>query len=332
MFRASLSFLAFQQSLAAVTWRTIGCDGWTFKGKSIDAIWDNAVLMTTQAQSQIDAIPTRMRMGGFNDLQKRAGANAEFMFGVNFNRFTGLGSAGLATMRTAKTMYSDIQKGLQGTLDNLDVGNAYLFCGANGLTKSPIPEYRDPGPIWHAEVEIDLPGENPGEIDRVTEYILLSFAANREAGEPCAEPGQNYAGKTFTATQRIGEVEEQFVGIILCPNRWEENGYKIFATLDQGFPAEASEENKYPYIGDYNSVSGTLVHEMTHVVGRVRDNQKYQDDNRVGFKAAVKLAQDDQPAALTNPDTYRIFAEMSMSPSTKWGQPNPQSGQHRTNG
>ncbi|RYP75285.1 hypothetical protein DL769_003840 [Monosporascus sp. CRB-8-3] len=321
MFRASLSFLAFQQSLAAVTWRAIGCDGWTFKGKSMDEIWDNAVLMTTQAQSQIDAIPTRL--GRFNNLQRRAGANAEFMFGVDFNKITGLGSAGSATMGTAKTMYSDIQKGLQGTLDNLDVGNAYLFCGANGLTKSPIPGYRDPGPIWHAEVEIDLPGEDPEKIDKVTEYILLSFAADRTAEQPCAEPGEDYAGKTFTAAQRIGEAEEQFVGIILCPNRWEERRLKVFPTLDQGFTAEVSGENKYPYAGDYNSISGSLLHEMTHVVGRVRDNKKYQDENRIGFKAAIKLARDDQPAALTNPDTYRIFAEMSMSPSTKWGQPNP---------
>lgn len=67
----------------------------------MNQIWDNAVAMTTQAQSQIDLIPTKA--GSFNDLQKRAGANAKFIFGVNFRRFLGLDSAGQSTMQVVKS-------------------------------------------------------------------------------------------------------------------------------------------------------------------------------------------------------------------------------------
>jgi hypothetical protein len=81
-------------------------------------------------------------------------------------------------------------------------------------------------------------------------------------------------GKTFTAHQWINGVEEKFVGIILCANLFKENvpPIPVVATLANGYTAEKREPNEYPYVGDYNSLSGTLVHEMTHVVRRYRDN------------------------------------------------------------
>ena len=99
LFRALLLFIAFafRQGHAAVIWRTIGCTGWTFKGVSIDAIWDNANLMATNAQAQINIIPTSP-MGMLNTDARRVGANANFMFGIPFDKLTGTNAAGTATM------------------------------------------------------------------------------------------------------------------------------------------------------------------------------------------------------------------------------------------
>ncbi|KPM46356.1 hypothetical protein AK830_g185 [Neonectria ditissima] len=317
MLRVFLSLLAVRQCVADVTWRAIGCENWSFQGKTMDQMWDNSVAMTTQAQSQIDAIPTRPSFK-YTEAQKIAAANAEFMFGVKFTNHVGLNSAGQATMSTARAMYDDVRGGLEGTLAGLDVNNAFLFCGSNGLVKKSIPDYiGGPSPIWHAEI-VD---ESEGDDKKPTEHITLSYITP-SSPEPCTEGAeQSYAGKTFTATQVIGDTRTDFVGIILCPNVWENDGLKVFATLDEGYGAEKEAPNQYPYIGHYNSISGTLLHEMVHVVGRVRENKKWEDPG-VGFKLATKLAKDSQTTALINPDTYRIFAEMSMSPATRWGMPN----------
>lgn len=40
---------------------------------------------------------------------------------------------------------------------------------------------------------------------------------------------------------------------------------------------------------------------------------------RVGFKDCVALGKGEPDTALTNPDSYRLFAMMSMSPATEWG-------------
>jgi hypothetical protein len=97
LFRALLLFIAFRRGHAAVTWRTIGCTGWTFGGDSIDAIWDNADLMATNAQAEIKIIPTSAA-ALVNTIARRAGANAKFMFGIPFNKFTGTNAVGTATM------------------------------------------------------------------------------------------------------------------------------------------------------------------------------------------------------------------------------------------
>jgi hypothetical protein len=96
LFKVTLLFVAFQQSHAAVTWKKVGCDGYAVGGVGIDEIWDNAALLATNAQAQIPIIPTKSSV--FNDLGRRAGANANFMFGINFNALTGTDAAGQATM------------------------------------------------------------------------------------------------------------------------------------------------------------------------------------------------------------------------------------------
>lgn len=40
-----------------------------------------------------------------------------------------------------------------------------------------------------------------------------------------------------------------------------------------------------------------------------------------GVSKCMYLAKNQQAAALVNPDNYRIFAEMSMSPKTVWQPP-----------
>lgn len=118
--QALLLCLGFRQSLAAVPWRTFGCDGFVFTGtngadKSVDEVWDNAVAMTIQAESQIDLIPKEPKFKvQVNSAEKRAGANAEYMFGTKFEHprgsplgtaiasRLGLGPEGSATMATVK--------------------------------------------------------------------------------------------------------------------------------------------------------------------------------------------------------------------------------------
>jgi len=78
LFGALLSFITFEQCHAVqpVTWRTVGCTGWTFGGSSIDDIWDNAHVMATNAQSQISAVPTSA-IGILKENARKAGANAK---------------------------------------------------------------------------------------------------------------------------------------------------------------------------------------------------------------------------------------------------------------
>ncbi|PVH84027.1 hypothetical protein DL98DRAFT_528877 [Cadophora sp. DSE1049] len=310
--RALLSSLAFGQCYAAVTWRTIGCDGWTHDGKNIDQIWDNAQALVTNAQARIDAIPDGNSV--FDEPARRAGGNAKFMFGINFNRFTGIDQAGKVVMASARGMYDAIQSGLARTLVGtepntagavFDMSNAFLFCGANGLTHGTWDNNPLMQDVWYAKIQTGA----------ITEYLVPSFSSHErdENGNPL------YEAKTFTTTQIIDNgvegqapVTTQFIGIILCPTE----GTK--AVLEPGFAATDPTPEK-PSPDKYISVSGTLVHEMVHVVGQSR-NKNYDDGEplRYGFNLCTDLANTDQNKALILPDNYRIFAEMSMSPATKW--------------
>ncbi|KAI1375972.1 hypothetical protein F4677DRAFT_91869 [Hypoxylon crocopeplum] len=312
LLRALLSLLTLGQVHAVVTWRTIGCDNWSFKGASIDDIWDNALLMTTNAQSQRNAIPTNAA-GMLSGNGRRAGANAKFMFGVKFDKLTGMDAAGTTTMNTVNDIYTRIQSGLEGTLPGIDVDNAFLFCESNGLTYGNFPGNPFQQAVWYTTVT-----NGP-----VTEYIALQYTAGRGPGKPCMEVGKDqiYQARTFDTVQVINGNPQTFTGVILCPEQFEKNGLRVVPTLSQGFNAVVSGNNKRPTPADYNSISGNLVHEMTHVVGRSQ-GRRYLDE-AAGFNQCLDLAIRDQSTALTNPDNYRVFAEMSMSPSTKWGAETP---------
>ena len=64
-----------------------------------------------------------------------------------------------------------------------------------------------------------------------------------------------------------------------------------------------------------------------------RDNKDVKDwphaytrtgaDTGTLFNQCLNLANTNPAGALINPDNYRIFAEMSLSPATKWKAPPP---------
>lgn len=101
-------------------------------------------------------------------------------------------------------------------------------------------------------------------------YELNDVAANSQ--KPCAEDVQDnkYEAKTFDAIKIVNGEDQRFVGMILCPNRFRESRVPVVPTLAQGFTAAPSGGNKYASPDDYISLAGTIVHEMTHVVGRTR--------------------------------------------------------------
>jgi hypothetical protein len=111
-------------------------------------------------------------------------------------------------------------------------------------------------------------------------------------------------------------------GVLICFSNFN-NDYS--ATLAQGFTSSTTEPNP----DTVRSVAGTILHEMVHVV----DINRFQDqrdstlfgDNKAayGFTRAAWLSFNDQSVAVNNPDNYRIFAEMAMSPTTRWGSPVP---------
>ncbi|KAF4468219.1 hypothetical protein FALBO_4895 [Fusarium albosuccineum] len=156
MLRALVYSLAIPQCLAAVTWTPIGCDGWDFQGTDIDAIWDNAVELATQSQSQIDLIPKKFSLTGFSGEENRAGANGEMVFGAGFTKHRGLSDDGKAIMEKARSRYDEVLSGLAGTLADMNPKRAFLLCGANGLKEEPIPGSPSPNKVWHAEVNLEV--------------------------------------------------------------------------------------------------------------------------------------------------------------------------------
>lgn len=95
-----LLLFAVQPCLGAVPWKTIGCDGWTYDGASIDDLWENAKVLADRAKAGMARVPTS---AGFPDVdERRAGANAEFMWGGSFRYGLGYSSAGQSALATAQ--------------------------------------------------------------------------------------------------------------------------------------------------------------------------------------------------------------------------------------
>ncbi|CAJ2504884.1 Uu.00g122780.m01.CDS01 [Anthostomella pinea] len=140
------------------------------------------------------------------------------MFGINFNRVTGIDKAGKATMSTAKGEFSDIQGALDGTLAatskprRFDLEHAYLICGGDGLTYGVVDgNPSGPARTWYATYHGD---DGP-------EYIIFSQAIE-EAIRPCSETEEQdpYAGKTFSAVRVVDKKWTEYTGMILCDKQW----------------------------------------------------------------------------------------------------------------
>jgi hypothetical protein len=98
LFKALLSFIAFGQCYGLnppldVTWRADNCNGFMFNGASLNQIWDNAASMALNAQLSIAAVPnTAMQVVTASADDKRAGGNAQLMWGPKYSRATGADS------------------------------------------------------------------------------------------------------------------------------------------------------------------------------------------------------------------------------------------------
>ncbi|PMD33048.1 hypothetical protein L207DRAFT_590119 [Hyaloscypha variabilis F] len=354
LFKALLLLITFGQCHVAnqptISWTLVGCDDWTYPKKdpakpnlelfTIQQIWDNANLMITNAMSQIDAIPIDESVLLKTFSKKSAGINAEFMFGTHWTTFMGATKGDAATFTKIKETYTDIQSALAKTLITtdttqtppttiLDLPNtqAFLFCEGDsfqyGKIKNTQFEFQN---VWYAEVTSTATDGTAGR----TEYLVPSAYASGGSVRPCTEPfikdqdpndpRQPYIGKTFDTVQKIiktGEnegtaVEETFLGMILCPS--QHPGFPTpNAILKQNF------QPPKPPVSDFStSVAGTLLHEMAHVVGRSKKINGRWADQASGFNQCVSLAKSKPDQALINPDSYRIFAEMNMSPATEW--------------
>ncbi|KAF5015234.1 hypothetical protein F66182_13507 [Fusarium sp. NRRL 66182] len=91
-----VSYIAVGPSLAAVTWKTVGCEQVTHNGVNIDDMWDNALLMAQNAQTSINSITSGITLP--RTTKGRVADNARSMFGIDINWVLSLGSAAKSTL------------------------------------------------------------------------------------------------------------------------------------------------------------------------------------------------------------------------------------------
>jgi hypothetical protein len=148
-------------------------------------------------------------------------------------------------------------------------------------------------------------------------------ASSGATNRPCS--ASNLLGQTFRGSYQPGNggAAQDVSGVLICFPNFPAN-YE--GTLTLGFtPAGGSGADP----DSVRTVAGTILHEMVHVLntGVYQDQRNptlFGDDNAAyGFTRAAWLAKNDQEDAQRNPDNYRIFAEMGMSPGTRWGAPKP---------
>jgi hypothetical protein len=133
---------------------------------------------------------------------------------------------------------------------------------------------------------------------------------------------ETFIGNVFPAgsTTSTGTV----TGILFCAKLLQGSAQVPYGTLANPLNApDASNPDQY------RSAAGTLLHEMVHAI----DPTRYRDQtspgsigtgrNTYGVNPCMALADTNQASALLNPDNYRIFAEMSMSPGTRWSMALP---------
>ncbi|KAF4470858.1 hypothetical protein FALBO_2230 [Fusarium albosuccineum] len=300
LFKSLLGFLAFGQCRAAVSWTTIGCDNVNVDGASIDAIWDSAVAMASNAQSTIDTLVNAKAIMP-KSTTSRVADNAKYMWGLKFgfSKVSGLDSASKDRLSQVSSVYAQAEA-------LMPKNSGFLICSGESLTWGVTDDFMTG--VWHAKI--------PGTDDS----LVLLFSAGHPQGaasRPCTD-GETM-GRTFRGQYVSNGKTEEVVGILLCTNQIS-NDWK--GALSLGYSPGGSDPNP----NDYKSAAGTALHEMIHAV----DMNKYLDQTSphfgegkvaYGFNRCYYLAMTEPKIALMNPDNYRVFAEMCMSPATRWVAP-----------
>ncbi|KAF4975546.1 hypothetical protein FZEAL_7692 [Fusarium zealandicum] len=303
LFKSLLGYLAFERCRADVSWTTLGCDSVNINGASVDALWDSAVAMASNAQSTIDTLVNARGIVP-RSTNSRAANAAKYMWGLKFpfSKLAGLDNAAKDTLRQVSSVYARAE-GL------MRQNSGFLFCSGNSLTWGVVADYLNGA--WYATI--------PGT-DDVLVLLFTAGGPHGEASRPCTDGetmGRTFKGRYISSNGQVPD--ELLVGILFCSNQF---GSDWKGALTLGYPTEG----KDPDPNHYKSAAGTILHEMIHAV----DMNTYLDHTSphfaegqvaYGFNRCYYLALSEPKRALMNADNYRVFAEMCMSPATTWGAP-----------
>ncbi|KAJ4258147.1 hypothetical protein NW762_008288 [Fusarium torreyae] len=296
-------FLAFGQCHAAVTWTTIGCGANAqVDGKDITQMWNNAVDLSSNAQSKLDNLLNAITIHSREGPIARIASHVRNMFAIEyrFDRLGAIPSGSRGDVRTIRDNYKLVD-------EQMKANNGYIICSDADF------KFTDDEPVSSGAWYVNLPGTE-------TRMYLTSYMGleNGENNKPCSDP--TIMGKTFKGLQTLpdGALKEH-QAILLCDNN--HRGRKK-GTLERNFVAAGANPNP----NEYGSASGTILHEMFHVVSnRFSDkdipNSPQTENVAYMYNPCYWLAMENPVAAIENPDNYRILAEMLMSPSTSWAPP-----------
>lgn len=321
LFKALIAAIALGHSRAAIPWRTVNCNGVTIGGQSIDAIWDNARDIAQNAGSAIGKLVAANAIIPRSETSRIAD-NAKALFGIDFGftMVTGLSQPARTTMTTVKAVFD-------GIVTQMQANNGYLWCGDDAFVHGPA---HDPDLDYLEAWQYPIPGTNDVLVlAGKTGLTKIRLCDEGSTDQPLL--GETLRGQFRSTTGPNGATQvNNVVGILLCVRNLEKQvteDKRLKAVLPLGYDT-GTFVKPGPDPDTYSSVPGTIVHEMVHF----RDWNYYKDqtlDNNgetaYRYARAATLAK--QAASsdkyLRNPDNYRVFAEMCMSPATRWGAARP---------
>jgi hypothetical protein len=127
----ALFTLLISSCKAQVTWTQIGCGGLTFKGTSLDDMWNNAKLQASNANTQIDNIINAKSIKNLTPNSNIAD-NAVWMFNTDYKAGSSYPSASASYLQNnIKPVYLAVQNQLAGH-------NGFLICNDNLAQFGPI--------------------------------------------------------------------------------------------------------------------------------------------------------------------------------------------------
>ncbi|KAM0544828.1 hypothetical protein ACHAPJ_011659 [Fusarium lateritium] len=324
LFNSLLGFIVFEQCHAAVSWTKIGCNT-NVGGASMDAIWENALNMSGNAQKVIGEVNKAENIAPWSK-EARIASNAKSMWGINYEFSTtvkkGLPDAAQETLEHVSGVY--------GQVDELMKRNAgYLICSDAEFIHGKF--YPFESGTWYVKI--------PGTDDK----LVLRYTAGLQNGEkhpPCSDP--DLMGKSFEGIPLTGkETGQQVQAMLFCANNHITKDLR--GTLALGFSTGAILRPPNP--NTFSSAAGSILHEMLHVLDDMcesillvhsafifseltllpdLDQQVPEFEKEYPtymFNACYWLALKRPLQALRNPDNYRVFAEMCQSPLTWWMAP-----------